>query len=210
MPRHFVSPIVARAVGRGPKLIEEFSGRVATGGRVHSFDPVAGADAKVLILGSMPGVASLRAGEYYAHPRNLFWPILGELAGAGPQLPYADRVRILVSSGIALWDVLKSCTRAGSLDSAIERGTVVPNDFGTFFARHQRISRVYFNGSAAESSYRRHVLRQIGDRELVCARLPSTSPAHAARSFAEKLEAWRVVAAGIAGPGRSVSRGRGC
>lgn len=164
--------------------------------RVFSFAPAAAADAAVLVLGSMPGAASLRAAEYYAHPRNQFWPILGALVGAGPDLPYTERLRVMTSSGIALWDVLRCCARPGSLDAAIDRRSIVANDFEKFFAGHPRIRRVFFNGSMAESSYRRHVLPLLGRRGLDYVRLPSTSPAHAARSFEEKLSAWRVVVCG--------------
>jgi len=83
--------------------------------RVFSFEPIEDAVSTVLILGSMPGKASLAAGEYYAHPRNVFWTIMGELVGAHPGLPYQDRLKILRCSGIALWDVLGSCVRPGSL-----------------------------------------------------------------------------------------------
>ena len=161
--------------------------------RVRSFSPVADGNATRLILGSMPGVASLRAGQYYAHPRNLFWRIIGELLGMDPGLSYADRVGALSSAGIALWDVLESCTRAGSLDAAIEKDSVAPNDFATFFARHPRVRRVYFNGTTAEQCYRRRVLPLLPADPRVYERLPSTSPAHAALSFEEKLAAWRVV-----------------
>jgi len=176
--------------------------------RVRSFAPVADGNATRLILGSMPGVASLRAGQYYAHPRNLFWRILGELIGLDPGLPYAGRVMALSSSGIALWDVLKSCTRAGSLDAAIERDSAVPNDFAAFFARHPQVRRVYFNGSTAEQCYRRRVLPLLPAGLPVYQRLPSTSPAHAALSYEEKLEAWRVVAGGAVRARRSASRER--
>ena len=161
--------------------------------RVYGFAPVAAQDATRLILGSMPGVASLRAGEYYAHPRNLFWRIIGELLGLDPGLPYAARVGALAAAGIALWDVLKSCSRTGSLDAAIEKGTIVPNDFAAFFARHPRVRQVYFNGSTAEQVYRRHVLSLLPAQHLAYVRLPSTSPAHAALGYEEKLAAWRVL-----------------
>jgi hypoxanthine-DNA glycosylase len=169
---------------------------------VRSFAPVAEDSATRLVLGSMPGAASLRAGQYYAHPRNLFWRILGELLGFDHGMPYAGRIAALTAADIALWDVLQSCTRAGSLDAAIERDSIVPNDFATFFARHPRVRRVYFNGSTAELYYRRRVVPRLPPTgvPLVYARLPSTSPAHAAKSFEEKLAAWRVVADGATRP----------
>jgi hypoxanthine-DNA glycosylase len=177
-------------------------------GRVRCFPPVADAGATRLILGSMPGVASLRAGEYYAHPRNQFWRILGELLGVDPAAPYADRVAALTAAGIALWDVLQSCSRAGSLDAAIERGSIVPNDFAAFFAGHPRVRHVYFNGSTAEQYFSRRVLPLVPSRECAYRRLPSTSPAHAALSYADKLAAWRVVTDGAATAGRPASRAR--
>ena len=118
---------------------------------IRSFAPIAAPGATVLILGSMPGRASLLAGQYYAHPRNAFWPIMGELFGAGPELPYARRVRVLARAGVAVWDVLASCTRGGSLDSDIDPGSIVANDFASFFRAHPRIERVYFNGAMAEA-----------------------------------------------------------
>lgn len=169
--------------------------------RVRSFPPIEDGRARVLVLGSMPGAASLAAGQYYAHPRNLFWPILCELLGADSALPYSARTRLLKANGIALWDVLESCVREGSLDSAIEDSTVVVNDFGSFYRRHPRIAQVFFNGAKAESAYRRHVSAAVRDmaRPRSYVRLPSTSPAHAAMSFEKKRDAWRaVVAAGRA------------
>lgn len=164
-------------------------------GRVRSFPPIEDARARVLVLGSMPGAASLAAGRYYAHPRNLFWPIVCDLLGADPALPYASRARLLKAGGIALWDVLETCAREGSLDSAIDDATVVANDFATFYRRHPRIERVFFNGAKAESAYRRHVaaaVRTLG-RPRIYVRLPSTSPAHAALPFARKRDAWRAI-----------------
>lgn len=147
----------------------------------------------LLILGSMPGQASLQADQYYAHPRNAFWRIMGDLIGAGPALPYALRLEKLKAAGIALWDVIAVCERDGSLDSDILRASVCANDFQAFLAAHSGISRVFFNGAAAEASFRRHVLPGLAGRELQLLRLPSTSPAHAARSYVEKLAAWQVI-----------------
>ena len=160
---------------------------------VRSFAPVADAAARILILGSMPGVESLRKGQYYAHPRNLFWPILGELSGALPAYPYDRRIEALKRARIALWDVLKSCAREGSLDSRIDNDSLVANDFRGFFRRHPRITHVFFNGAKAEACYRRCV-EVTGDfPALEFQRLPSTSPAHAAMSYRRKLEAWRAI-----------------
>jgi TDG/mug DNA glycosylase family protein len=159
--------------------------------RVLSFAPVAADDAEVLILGSMPGTASLTAGQYYAHSRNAFWPLLGRVLGFDAAAPYERRLDALRAARIALWDVLHSCRRRGSLDSSIERETQVPNDFAAFFAMHRRIDRVLFNGAKAEDVFRRHVLRVGIGASLQCVRLPSTSPANASWSFERKLGAWR-------------------
>lgn len=158
--------------------------------RIHSFPPVLGTDARILILGSMPGQASLQAGEYYAHPRNQFWPIMGALFGAGSDRSYRQRLNLLQENGIALWDVLHSCERTGSLDSDIRDER--PNDITAILAAYPAITRIYFNGAKAQDAFRRH----IGGNRLAYAyvRLPSTSPAHAGMSFSEKLNFWSVVA----------------
>jgi len=157
--------------------------------RIYSFPPIARPDAQVLVLGSMPGKASLAAHQYYAHPRNLFWNIMGELVGAGPDVPYAQRAQILQDQHIALWDVLQSCTRESSLDSDIK--CEVANDFPAFFLAHPQITHVFFNGGKAESMFRKHV--KIYPEGLIFTRLPSTSPAHASLSFEKKLVAWSQV-----------------
>ena len=149
--------------------------------------------ARVLVLGSMPGQASLAAREYYAYKQNAFWRIMGDLIGAGPALPYSRRLEKLKMAGIALWDVMAACERKGSLDADIVAGSIQPNDFAGFFAEYPSISRIFFNGAAAETSFRRLVLPALADRGLHLARLPSTSPAHAASSYADKLAAWSVV-----------------
>lgn len=160
--------------------------------RVHSFPPLAGADPRLLILGSMPGEASLRAAQYYAHRHNQFWPIMSALFGFAPDVPYAERCQRLLDAGIAVWDVLQSCERPGSLDSAIVPASVLTNDFAGFFMAHPTIGKVFFNGSAAEQLFLRHVSkRQALPAELQFRRLPSTSPAHASLRPAEKLMYWR-------------------
>ncbi len=163
---------------------------------VRSFPPVSDRDARVLILGSMPGKASLEAGQYYAHPRNAFWAILSELLDIPGDAPYEQRMSALRAQRISLWDVLRSCLRASSLDADIDESSIVPNDFNGFFSRHVGVAHVFFNGSKAEQAYRRHVQPGLDPqraRILVCRRLPSTSPAHASLGFQEKLAAWRCV-----------------
>lgn len=163
--------------------------------KVFSFPAVEDQDARVLILGSMPGKASLEANEYYAHPRNAFWPILREFLGFDSDADYAHRLTVLKQHGIALWDVMHCCVREGSLDSDIEDDSIEPNDFETLFATHSGIEGIYFNGAKAELAFERHVVPTLSARfrDIARTRLPSTSPAHAAMSFSQKLEAWRVV-----------------
>jgi double-stranded uracil-DNA glycosylase len=160
---------------------------------VYSFAPVENPDARVLILGSMPGEASLRAGEYYAHPRNHFWRLMGELVSLDLHSPYPQRVQALSAAGIVLWDVLYSCRREGSLDANIDKSSYLPNDFPSFFMRHPNISHVFFNGSAAENIYRKKVLPVITTPPVEYFRLPSSSPANASFSFERKLEAWKII-----------------
>jgi hypoxanthine-DNA glycosylase len=157
---------------------------------LEGFPPVVDEHARVLILGSFPSAQSLAAHEYYGNPRNAFWPIAGELFGFDPRAPYGERIAALQHGGVALWDVLRACRRAGSADSAIDPKSLVVNDFGELFDRHPAITRVYFNGAKAAETYRR--LQQPVER-IRYERLPSTSPAHAIRPGA-KLAAWRCIA----------------
>lgn len=155
--------------------------------------PIAAPDSRLLILGSMPGVASLQARRYYAHPRNSFWPIMGDLVGALPDLPYEARLEALLGAGVALWDVMAACERAGSLDANILPETVQPNDFLAFFAVHRQIRHICFNGGAAETCFRRRVLPGLPQPWPPMIRLPSTSPAFAAKRYREKLQEWREI-----------------
>ena len=162
--------------------------------RIHGLPPVENPSARILILGSMPGEASLRADQYYAHPQNLFWRILGEIlgyAGDARTLPYDDRLRMLIAADIALWDVLASCHRSGSLDADIATDSLRANDFHAFFANHGRIERALFNGATAEACFRRHVAPTLPANSLRLVRLPSTSPANASIPYTRKLAAWR-------------------
>jgi double-stranded uracil-DNA glycosylase len=158
---------------------------------VYSFPPVVSPNSKVLILGSMPGEVSLKAKQYYAHPRNAFWRIMDELFGAGLSLPYQERLVVLDNAGIALWDSLRACTRPGSLDSAIRDEEA--NDFAALFASFPEITHVFFNGAKSEAAFRRHILSTLAGSQPVFARLPSTSPAHAGMTFDEKVKSWRAV-----------------
>ncbi|MCX7192023.1 MAG: DNA-deoxyinosine glycosylase [Proteobacteria bacterium] len=156
---------------------------------VCCFPPVEDSNARILILGSMPGRESLKAAQYYAHPRNAFWRIMGELTGANPSIPYQARIQILKSAGIALWDVLASCQRHSSLDSDITSMQV--NDFETFFLSNPHIEQVCLNGAMAEKCYLKQVLPTLKPRMMRHLRLPSTSPAHASIPYDQKLDLWR-------------------
>ena len=157
---------------------------------LYSFQPIVDNHAKILILGSMPGQASLAADQYYAHPRNAFWPIMAQLLQFNPDVSYAEKITALKSSQIALWDVLRSCHRIGSLDSSIEADTQTINDFQSFFPEHREITHVFFNGGKAEACFKRYVLPEDNLGLLRFTRLPSTSPANARLSFEDKCKIW--------------------
>ena len=159
---------------------------------IHGFSPVSCPDARILILGSMPSIKSLDIQEYYAHPRNAFWKIMAALFRFDPDAPYPQRKSALKESGVALWDVMAACTRRSSLDSDIIESSVVANDFRSFYGQHRQISQIYFNGLKAESSYRKFVGPGLPtDHAIPGLRLPSSSPANARMTFAEKLETWK-------------------
>ncbi|MGE3345207.1 MAG: DNA-deoxyinosine glycosylase [Vicinamibacterales bacterium] len=154
---------------------------------------MAGPDARVLILGTLPGSMSLAMRQYYAQPRNAFWPVMAAVAGAGPELPYEERLRRLVARRLALWDVCASAVRPGSLDADIRHGSVRRNDFRRFFSRHRGIRLICFNGAKASALFAA-VIPELGATWADVPRvvLPSTSPAYASMPLARKIEVWQA------------------
>lgn len=162
---------------------------------VKGFPPVLGPQPRVLILGSMPSVASLQCQQYYGNPNNAFWAIMGELIGAGPELPYTQRTQRLIDAGIAVWDVLASCVRPGSLDSAIELKTARVNDPVPLMRASPALENIVFNGRKAEQLFRQRLGDQVETVRptLHYTLMPSTSPAMATLDFQAKLERWRAI-----------------
>ena len=162
---------------------------------VKSFTPIAAPGARVLILGSMPGQRSLDENQYYAHPQNLFWTLMGQMFNAGPEKSYQQRIERLMVNGIAVWDVLQACYRPGSLDANIDTKSIVANDFETFFSAHPGIIRIFFNGAKAAQVYQKQVVSNLstGPAHISTSKLPSTSPANASIPKQTKLKAWSEV-----------------
>ena len=158
---------------------------------LRGFPPIVDRHARVLILGSFPSALSLATGQYYANPRNAFWPITAALFGFDAQAAYETRLAALQSHGVGLWDVLHKCRRTGSSDAKIDPKSLVVNDFGRLFATYPCISKVCFNGHTAEKLFRRLV---HFDAPVSYQLLPSTSPARAMPA-GQKLDAWRVISA---------------
>jgi hypoxanthine-DNA glycosylase len=159
-----------------------------------SFAPIENRHAQILILGSMPGIKSLQEQQYYAHPRNSFWPIMAHLLNFDVNLSYKNKCQKLIKHHIAVWDVLKSCQRPGSLDQHIEDNTMVVNDFTEFLNQHPHIQSLFFNGTKAKQIFKKHVLPQLTTPPFLSySRLPSTSPAHASMSFENKLQHWQQI-----------------
>lgn len=155
----------------------------------EGFEPIEAPDARVLVVGTLPGPESLGVRQYYANSSNSFWRIVCEILGTERESPYEKRCRILMEHGIALWDVCKSAVRDGSQDKNIIESTIVPNDFGDFFKSHPVIRQIYFNGDPPRKLFR----RKVSDPPPVFSEvLPSTSNSHSGMIFEEKLEVWRA------------------
>lgn len=179
---------------------------------VHSFPPVCNAKTHTLILGTMPGVASLHAVEYYAHKRNALWPIvLASLLNKTPdfdlhqRLSYQEKINTLLEHGLGLWDVLASCERPGSLDSAIVKTTSTPNDFASLFEQLPNLQRIVLNGKTAQGLFFKHIALgkakpnsnvetlELHKRSVSVFTLPSTSPAMASLNLKQKYDLWKSV-----------------
>ena len=159
------------------------------------FSPIIGETATVLILGSMPGEESLRKNEYYGHPGNAFWKIMAALFKFDPSIKYEERIKILLKNKIALWDLMRSCEREGSLDSNIKNETIIENDFDSFFNKYPNIRHVYFNGAKAEKEYLKRVIPTLSGlkHKIIYCRLPSTSPAMTQMSLKAKILEWSKI-----------------
>ena len=175
--------------------------RRGNGAPSSGFPAVSAPDARVLVLGSLPGVRSIAEQQYYAHPQNAFWRIMQAVLGI--EGGYAERCRQLTARRVALWDVLASSHRPGSLDANIDLDTAEPNDFAEFLAVHTEVRRICFNGRKAETLFKRFVAGNLERPLPELVGLPSTSPAFAAMPFAEKLGHWQAaLLAGLDGPDR--------
>ena len=154
----------------------------------------ADARTRVLVIGTLPGQASLGARQYYAQPYNAFWRIVQDLYGVARELPYRERIAGLLAHGVGLWDVCESAHRPGSLDSSIARETIVANDFARLYRRVSSIERLCFNGATAATLYAKLVLPGLEERAAALERvtMPSSSPAHASMKYADKLARWRT------------------
>ena len=162
---------------------------------ISCFPAIASPSARILILGSMPGKKSLEMNQYYAHPRNLFWPFMAELLGFDKELDYQQKTFSLIKNKIALWDVLRHCHREGRLDQAIQKDSMIPNDFITFLQEHSDLHSIFFNGKKAEDVFTKLVKPKLSKQfpALEFIGLPSTSPANASIKLNDKMEKWSEI-----------------
>lgn len=162
------------------------------GVRIYSFQPIIGKEPRILILGSMPSIRSLEHGQYYAHPRNHFWPLIFKVLNEEDPKEYDKRIDLLKQRHIALWDCIESCERTGSLDSNIVQ--VILNDIGALLANHVSIQAIFFNGSRAQKEFFRAYQNQTNNL-LEYVLLPSSSPVprKGMITIQDKLPAWMSI-----------------
>ncbi len=163
--------------------------------QLQGLAPLYNTKARILILGSMPGQASLNQQQYYGHPRNQLWPLLQQLFGIDASLDYQSRCQQALGAGVAFWDVIGSCQRSGSLDSAIVRDSIRFNPLEQLCQQLPDLQHIWLNGGKAAQSFRHYQRQQVTAMLLTSSvkisTLPSTSPAHASLTFAQKLLLWR-------------------
>lgn len=157
---------------------------------VGGFKPIIDDKCKILILGTMPSIESIKRDEYYGNKKNQFWKIVFSLYGMEVRENYEERKDFLLSNHIAVWDVLENCERDGSSDASIRNPKI--NDFELLFKQYPNIKRVYFNGKKAEKLYLKLAGKEISNDVIYQTALPSTSPANAIK-FTEKLKEWRHI-----------------
>lgn len=156
--------------------------------KISSFLPIIKKDSKILILGSIPGVKSLEMKQYYAHPQNKFWKIIFDIFNEEFTLDYTERINILEKHHIALWDVIDTCERKGSLDSEIRNEEA--NRIGELLQNHPNLKAIFCNG---QKSFKNLIKILPKDFHLPIIALPSTSPAHASLMYIQKLESWKII-----------------
>jgi len=157
---------------------------------IEGFAPIIDRDARVLILGTMPGAESLRKREYYANPRNQFWKIIYSIFDSVLETPYLERVSFIKEKRIALWDVIQCCDREGSLDSKISG--VYTNDFASLLTRYPNVKFLCFNGQIAFKTFRKEVKLNTSS-QVILETLPSSSPANARMSVDTKIRKWALI-----------------
>jgi len=160
-----------------------------------NFLAASSSQARILLLGTMPGAASLYQNQYYGHPQNKFWKFMELIFGISRSLPYTQRTKLLTQKGIVLWDVIHQCSRKGSLDSAIKDDSIKLNNFPYLFQQYPQLEAIFFNGQNAANYYKKLVLPNINQNysDLPRLILPSTSPANARTPWQDQLEKWKII-----------------
>ena len=171
-------------------LAEKFYCYNNTMSNCKSFKPSIDKHSTILILGSMPGIKSLEEEQYYAHPQNRFWKVMGSICKNQdlPELKYNKKLEILLSNNIALWDTIKTCTRDGSLDSKILN--IIPNDINELLEKYPNIKTIYLNGNKSYSTFKKYFPDLL--KKYNCYKMPSTSPANAKYSLTKLIEEWKA------------------
>lgn len=181
----------APLLGVRPEVVHDVASAVMTNTLLQCLPAQVNDRCRVLVLGSMPGGASLHEQRYYAHPRNRFWPLMGRLCGFDPALDYPRRLLAVQSCGIGVWDVIGRCQRCGSLDASIVRGSEQPNDLPRLIAALPQLRVIACNGAAAAKAFERWIRPVLPQGTCTVLALPSTSPANAAFDLERLWQSWQ-------------------